>query len=535
MADELTQVAQDSARGGFFLVSGTAVATFILAIASILIARFLGPELYGQYALALLLPQVLFLFTDLGITQGITRFTAALKSKGETNRIPSIIKHGLLIRALIGLGIFATNYALADQIATILLQRPELTFYIQIASIAILFQVVFTTTASAFVGLDKTEYQAIATNVQATAKTIVSISLIIAGLGVTGAIAGFTASYIVAAIATIPLLWKVIRKKKSDPSTSDLFKTNLKTLFQYGTPLYVSVLLAGFLPLFMNLMLAFFTTDIDIGNYKAAINFATLLTVLAVPVTTVLLPAFSKLQQTNSTKTRDFFQISLKFTTIIVMPVALLIMIFSREIVQIVYGQTYQTASLFLSTYCLVYFLVGIGYLTLPSLFNGLGETKTTMKIGIINFAILATLAAPLTQAFGVHGVIAAFLVANATGMLYGAQKAKTHLKIKYNIRGTAKIYLIAAASSAAPLLLNSLSILPGLLNLAAGGLLYIFTYLTLMPLTGVSTNSELQKSKLATQNTPILKQIINPILNYQQRIAQLKAKPNPPQKPKNQ
>ena len=60
MSDELTKVAEDSARGGFFLISGTAIATVIMAIASILIARFLGPELYGQYALILVIPQLLF-------------------------------------------------------------------------------------------------------------------------------------------------------------------------------------------------------------------------------------------------------------------------------------------------------------------------------------------------------------------------------------------------------------------------------------------------------------------------------------------
>ncbi len=65
MADELVRIAEDSVRGSFFLISGTAVSTVIMAIASILIARFLGPELYGQYTLALVIPSLLFLFTDL--------------------------------------------------------------------------------------------------------------------------------------------------------------------------------------------------------------------------------------------------------------------------------------------------------------------------------------------------------------------------------------------------------------------------------------------------------------------------------------
>jgi O-antigen/teichoic acid export membrane protein len=371
MEDDLTRVAQDSARGGFFLISGSALATVISAIASILIARFLGPELYGQYALALVAPQLLYLFTDLGLNQAITKFTSTLKSKNETDRISNIIKHGMIARAGIGITIFILNYVLADTIATYLLLRPELGFYIQIASVSILFQVIFTTATSAFVGLDKTEYRAITTNTQAIAKAIASITLILAGFSIIGAVTGYTLGYAASAFIALPLLYLILRRNRTS-SNGDDFKTNLKALFQYGSPLYVSVLLVGFFPVWKNVILAFFTTDTDIGNYKAAINFAALLIVLAEPITTVLLPAFSKLNQTSNEKIQHFFKIAGKYTTMIIIPVASLIIIFSTEIVQIIYGSTYSLASVFLSIHVLIYLLVGIGYLTLPSLYNGL-------------------------------------------------------------------------------------------------------------------------------------------------------------------
>ena len=154
MADELIKVAEDSARSGFFLISGTAVSTVILAIGSILTGRFLGPELYGQYTLALVIPSLLLTFTDLGINQGITKFTASLKSKGETNRLARIVKYGLLARASAGIAIFIINYTLAEQFASFFLQRPDLAFYIRIASTSTLFHVMLTTATSAFVGVD---------------------------------------------------------------------------------------------------------------------------------------------------------------------------------------------------------------------------------------------------------------------------------------------------------------------------------------------------------------------------------------------
>jgi O-antigen/teichoic acid export membrane protein len=522
LTDELVSVAGDAARGGFFLFSGSAIATVVMAIASVLIARFLGPELYGQYALALVVPQMLFLFTDLGINQGITKFAAALHSKGETNRISSLIKHGLIIRATIGIAIFAINYAFAEIIASAILQRPELAFYMQIASISILFQIIFTTVISAFVGLDKSEYQAIATNILAITKTIVSITLVLIGLSLTGALIGFTTSYIVAAAASIPLLLLLLRKNK-ESSEKYSFETNAKTLFHYGTPLYLSVLLTGFLPLFINILLAFFTTDASIGNYKAAINFATLLTVLTVPLTTVLLPAFSKLDSITSQKIKEFFKIVNKYAAIMIIPVTFLIITLSNEIVQTIYGTTYDLAPLFLSTYCSVYFLVGIGYLVLPTLYNGLGETKTTLKMSLITFATLILTSLPLTQQYGVHGTIVSFLIANSASTIYGLIVARRKLEVELDIKTLATIYLISALSCITPLLLITLTNLPNILNVALGGILYIVGYLTLLPLTNLLTPPEIQKITVATKNTLLLSQISHILMKYQMRIIELK------------
>jgi len=114
MADELIKVAEDSTRGGLFLISGTALSTVIMAIASILVGRLLGAELYGQYALALVVPQLLFLLTDFGINQGIIKYAASHRAKGEKDHAAKIIRHGTLFRILIGILISATTFALAD-------------------------------------------------------------------------------------------------------------------------------------------------------------------------------------------------------------------------------------------------------------------------------------------------------------------------------------------------------------------------------------------------------------------------------------
>jgi O-antigen/teichoic acid export membrane protein len=518
MADELIQVAEDSARGGFFLISGTALATVIMAIASILIGRFLGPELYGQYTLALVVPQLLFLFTDLGINQGIIKFTASLRSTGETNRITKIIKHGLILRASTGIAISIINYAFAELFASLFLQRPELALYIKIASISVLFQVIFTTATSAFVGLDKTEYNALTANIQATAKAIISIALVLLGFSVVGAIIGYVAGYVVAAIASISILFLLIRGKQSNQNKNSI-SDDMKTLVRYGAPLYISLLLSGFIPLYQNVMLAIFTADIDIGNYKAATNFIALMAILAVPITTALLPAFSKLNSSTNQKIKTFYTLANKYTAMIIIPITFLIIIFSKEIVEIIYGYTYQSAPVFLTTYCLLYFLVGLGYLVLPSLYNGLGETKTTLKMSLITFLTLAVLSPIFTKTYSVQGLIVAFLIASTVGTTYGLYIARKDFQIEFDTNILFRIYLNSVISSILPLLMLHFSQLPKILNITIGGLLYLFIYATLTPLTKTVNPSELEAATHIAQKIRLLALIAKPMLTYQQRL----------------
>jgi len=493
-----------------------------MAIASILVGRFLGPELYGQYTLALVVPTLLFIFTDLGINQGIIKFTASLRTKGETNRLTKIIKYGLLLRASTGIAIFILNYAFADLFASLFLQRPDLAFYIRIASISVLFQVIFTTATSAFVGLDKTEYNALTANIHAIAKAIISIALVLLGFSVAGAIIGYVASYIVAAVAGISILFLIIREKQSVKNNNSI-SDDLKTLIRYGAPLYISLLLTSFIPLYQNVMLAIFTTDADIGNYKAATNFVALMAVLSVPITTALLPAFSKLNSATNKKIKAFFKMANKYTAISIIPITFLILIFSKEIVQIIYGLTYQSAPPFLATYCLLYFLVGLGYLTLTSLYNGLGETKITLKISLIIFLNLAVLSPILTKTYSVQGLIIAFLIASAAGTIYGSYTARKKFQIEFDTPSIFKIYSISAISSIPPLLMLYFAHLSNLFNVTVGGLLYLFTYITLIPLTKIVTTSELQTATCITQKMRPLAFIAKPVLKYQQKLLHIR------------
>lgn len=504
-------------------MSGSILSTAIMAVAAILIGRFLGPGLYGEYTLTLLVPNLLLLFADLGINAGIAKFAASLRTKGENDRIPRIVFYGLLFQAVVGLAVFILNFALADAFA-VLINRPTIGFFMRIVSISIFFQVVTTTAASAFVGLDRTEYSALIANVNATAKTVSAIALVLLGFGVAGAATGFTAGYITASIvAGVLLFFKIFKPKKNSDKAS--FKDTLKLLGSYGMPLYISVLLVGFTPLYQQVILAFFASNFNVGNYMVASNFLALLTVIPSSITTALLPAFSKLDSSSAETVKVFFRRAKKYTCLLIVPLTSLFIIFSKQIVQIVYGTAFQSASLFLSIGSLPYFLVGIGYLTLVSLFNGLGETRTTLKITIVNFLTASALAPILARTYGVPGVVITSFISNSVAMLSGAYVARTRFKIQFETRTTAKIYLVSAVSAIPPLLLIGFIHMSDSVALVTGGALYILIYITLIPVAKIMGYYELKTATRVVQKIKFLAPIAKPVLRYQERILQARMK----------
>jgi O-antigen/teichoic acid export membrane protein len=510
-------------RSGFYLISGTTLATVIMAIAAILIGRLLGPEMYGDYNLAILPATILLLFSDLGINTGIIKFASSARFVSDPQRTFRIISHAMLFRLIAGLGIFIFALLLPQVLSTGLINRPSLTLYVQIASISILFQIIFTTSTSAFIGLDRTELNALTTNIQATAKTAISVGLVLLGFGMAGAVLGFVGGYVVAGIAGGLVFARLVRSDKTKHGQT--MRETFRILASYGLPLYVSVVLIGFMPLLQQVILAFFTSSSNFGNYRAALNFVQLISIIPVALTTALLPAFSRLDQSTVQKIRILFKRSNKYICLLIMPATIVLLLFSKQIVQIVYGSTFNVAWFYLSLSCIVYFLAAIGYLGLGSLFNGLGETRITLRITLINIITFVIIAPILTATYDVPGVIISSIISATISTAYAAFVARRKFKVRFDLGAAAAIYIVSGISALPPLALLFLTKLSEPVMLAAGVFIYLSVYITMVPLTGIIDHEEIQVFKRFVLRIRGLDRLARPLLRYEEKILNMRSK----------
>ena len=137
MTTKTTEMARVSAKGGFHLLWGLVVSTLISAVGTIIIARLLGADNYGLYAVALTAPNLIATFRDWGINSAMIKYSAQYNSEGNQAKIRSIFVSGLVFELILGLILTVVCFALSGFLAHTF-NRPNIAPLIQIGSFFIL-------------------------------------------------------------------------------------------------------------------------------------------------------------------------------------------------------------------------------------------------------------------------------------------------------------------------------------------------------------------------------------------------------------
>jgi O-antigen/teichoic acid export membrane protein len=517
-SDDLTGIAEKAARGGLFLFVGNTSATVVLAIGSIIIARLLGPSGYGLYALALLMPSLLVPLADAGMNYALVRLPARRRSEGDYYGASRVIRLAFLVKLFTSAVAFLICYFGAEMIAATVLNRPELASLLQLASVLIVFQAVLDATSSSFIGLDLMQYSASIQILYSILKSVVAPALILIGFGLAGAISGYVLGVAVAGVTGATILFT--KHARSTGEMSDSVSVELGVVFRYCLPLYLAAILSVLFSQYQNIVLAFFATNVEIGNFSAAWNFNMLLTILVYPITTAMFPMFSKMDPSQRTELARAFALAVKYASLLMIPASVAVMIFSEDLAYLTYGKSYTLAPQYLIILSALYLLTGLGYLILGSFLSGVADTKTVLGMSILTLASYLPLGLALTWLWGPRGLLFAYILSNAISTVYGIRQASGKFGARPDLKASGRV-LLAAAGAAVPTVglihLDGLGI--GAVNLTIGGLLFLVVYLTLAPILGAVDKQDIPNLRTVLGGTRIVSTVANPVLDYESKL----------------
>jgi PST family polysaccharide transporter len=358
----------------------------LLAMIKIFVfARIFAPEDFGIFATAGLVVSFVMLFGEMGMNQAIIRHKEDSRKLMDT---------AFTMNVLVAFLFFAAIFALAP-VAAKIFDNSDLVLFIRFLSYsafgaALTLPSVMWDREMRF-GISKlpTLFSLIATFI------VTIVAAVVYNLGTWSLFFGGFAGF----IANMATIW-AIAPYKPHPRF-DL--SQAKQLYSFGWPLLISSILGFIVWQGDDLMVRYFWGDAELGYYTIAFYMPMYLTQIVNMVSAVLLPAFSKVQDSKE-QLEYAFTMSNKYLAIICVPIGMGMCVFAPQIIHYLYSDKWMPAIPLLRLFAIAFtFRVAFAY-NWNILYLSKGKTREIMY-GTVGLALLTILFAPyLIYKFGPFG-----------------------------------------------------------------------------------------------------------------------------------
>lgn len=522
----LGEVAASSAKGSFITFIGEALSLAVSTSGGIIVATLLGPTEYGLLAVALVPVGLFGLFLDWGVSTAITRWTAKYSGEGASWKINELVWTGFIFKLAVGGALSVVLFLSADVVAISLLKRPEVSGLVRIISLAILSQAIYTTALSALAGLEMMGHRTLVHLSQAIVKGFTSPLLVYIGLGVTGAVVGYVLGLAAAASVGFLFTLTAIREQRIANTEVFNFRDNIRSMLAFGLPLYVGGLIGGTVRQIRNILLPWFVSNEMIGNNQVSVKFSSLLGLVTGSIGVTLYPAFSKFNyEVEPERTREAFRKSVRYSTMIVLPVTVALATLSTPLVYTILSE-YPDAPWFVSLRVISTVLVGTGHFSISRFLNSQGDTRTNFKKNLIGSVVLIVLSPLFIWMWKIEGFIMSAIIASLAANLFGLHILRHKYKVTPDFKHSGRTLICATITAGTSYgILYLLNLSPPILSLVVGSATFFVLYLFLAPLTGALQKPDIENLHAITKELSFIYSIIRPLLRFEEKILVIMAR----------
>lgn len=498
-------------QGTYHLFIGNLISTILASLTSIFLGRVLGPDRFGLYSIALILPAYLYLLLRFGLSSTITRHAAKYLSEGNEKKAISFSYGVSILHLAVGVLAVALIIPFSETVSSLILHRPELSsgILIPMALFAVVGQIMFNNGSAAFVGLSEFRKSAVLNVIMGVAKFGSTVLLVLLGYTVIGAVAGYTLGFVVAGVVGIAMLLRINTGIKPSGMIEDI-----KTSIRYAPPIWLMQVLIAFLPPFQTTILAFTVSNQEIGLYAAAVNIGTLVTLFTLPVTTSLLTLFSKSAQADNKERIDTYNLSVRYTALLVAPVTMFVMALSIPLAIAIYGHAYLLAGSYLFLLAGGNLVAGLGNISWSMFLLGVGETRKAFFATSVGTLVSVISSLVLVLYEGVFGVIVGTILGNIVLLVVGSKYVSGVLKTNPRTWAVWRIYLSSALSALVVYAISLLELNP-FLTVIFSGVIFLLILIPIMAKTGALRSADMNMIKVQFKDIKIMNFLLKIATRY--------------------
>lgn len=471
------------ATGAVVSLAGRIIGAGAVAALQIVLARSLGAERFGLFAIGWTILNIGSIVATVGLQNGVTRFGSVYwRNK------PSALK-GVVVVA-IGLSLISGAVASAVLILTSpwlsasIFHQPGLRQLLVIFAFAFPLATGLKVCAAATRVSQRMEYGALSEDFGQAFVALVLVGLLLwAGYGLAGAVVGYVLSY---ALALILAAYFVVRVFSSFLKSRLSMEIHPGRLLAFSSVTVLANLFSILISRMDRLFIGHFMGAMDVGTYQAlAQSSVVFLTVLG-SLNAIFSPMIAEVYHNGQVRRlEELYRVSTRWGVYICLPIFLVFLLVPGQVMTVVFGQAYATGAgplAMLSAAQLINVATGgVGFVLLMT-----GREKQWTAISGVAAALNIALSVVLIPRWGLMG---AALASSVTVIgLYGAGLllAKRQLGIWPYDRRYAKGLAAATLTALVILLLRAAYPAPSILGLGAIALTSIGVFTGLLLLFGL-------------------------------------------------
>lgn len=487
---ESNEALEKIGKGSMIVFTGFLAGTVFQYLYKIILARFLGPESFGVFVLGIAIIQSATAIALLGLNESVPRFISFHRGKNELEKIRRTASTGLLITIFSSISFSLLLFVLSDTIALTVFEEAALVTPLKILAISIpaLASIKF------FLSLFQGQQDAVYSTLMNDFLWSGAIVLLVTGSVSLGySVEGAAAAYLAAAFLSLPIIaYTYLRKYDHGFDFSDL---NTRKLLVFSWPLFLISALSILTRWYDVLMLGWLTGSVDSGIYDVAYSIAGYGALLIEVVGFMFMPVISELYAKKNTKRiREIYDLATRWMTLTTLPVIAGMLIFPREIIQILFGSDYVGAALPLSILSLA-FLFRVFKGPAEATFISMGDNRKLLAGKTVTSVLIVSLNLLLIPIYGTKGAAISTLIAFIAGdtLLLYYMRRKLGI-LPYDLKFL-QIFVSGAIASLAVLIMEG-ALNPGLIGSVLLGAVLVTLYFTLLYLIGGIKRREVNKLK---------------------------------------
>jgi O-antigen/teichoic acid export membrane protein len=419
------------AKGAGFVFVGMVFSKIISFFYRFFIARGLGPEGYGMIQIGISVVNFVFAFCTLGLTGGLSRFVAFYKGKKDSERIKGVIQITLLftvpLSILAGIILFFFSPQIAPLVTSMPIISPEMTMILRLFSVVVPFVLLSTIFSITLESLQNIKHSVLSNYIIFNVvQLVLALLLFYLGFSVFGIAVAYVLSTI---IATVSLFYYLNRSFPLFTKTKP--KKPYREMFSYSLPFTITTIADRILKWADTLFVGVFRDAIQSGIYNAALPIASVLQIIQTGFSSIFSPLTIEMYAKDKMKQLDgFYKHVTNWIFYAGLPFFLVMFLFSRNIINFLFGPDYVSGYAALSVLTIGYFLNSLTTNSYSILY-AMKKTKLVTINMISGAALDLVLNFALIPTYGMVGAAMAVIISMNLISMIGAIEVWHYARIQ--------------------------------------------------------------------------------------------------------